>query len=238
MLLVQQISLTWSKSDRGGAPAGARAGFARAYPFVPGPVSQTAKPPAKKAAEAPEGSRPGALVKQLWFRQDGVQLLNGMRMARKTLQAALLRLGCPAKQIGQVMARRPSESPERWQTAAGPEKLDLVNISFYPQAEGLAVRFYWDERRSGVPCRRGHNEDFGNPAARFCGKDCLNETAFLLAPGQYGRLLWNERRSAEDGWYYQLHLYNLYFTSEGVWTEDVFTCRQPDIVYSQLAELY
>ena len=91
-----------------------------------------------------------------------------------------------------------------------------------------------------MPYRRGHNEDFGNAASRFCGRDCLNETAFLLVPGQYGRLLWNERRSCQEGeWNYQLHLYNLYLAPDGTSpAEDVFTCREPDVVYRQLADLY
>lgn len=239
MLLVQQVSLTWNKSSRGGAGAAARAGFVPAYPFVPGlPEGQRAKVPAKKAAKAPESKQPGALVQQLWFRQKGGQFLNETA-ACGALQAALSALGYTAGQIRQVIARRGFASPERWQAAAGPEKLDLVNTAFYPQPDGLAVRFYWDERRSGMPCRRGHNEGFGSPASRFCGRDCLNETAFLLMPGQYGRVLWNERRAAEDGWYYQLHLYNLYLVSEsGSWAEDIFTCRRPDVIYQQLAKLY
>ena len=73
------------------------------------------------------------------------------------------------------------------------------------------------------------------------GKDCLNETAFVLRPGQYGRVIWNERRTDYDyqTWYYQLHIRNLFhISSEQEIKQDIFLAARPDFEYRQLAALY
>lgn len=73
------------------------------------------------------------------------------------------------------------------------EEVNLANLSIVPCPCGFEVSFYYDERRSGRPFRRGHNKDYNNPQSPLYRKDCLNETAFVLKPNQYGRILWNER---------------------------------------------
>ena len=69
---------------------------------------------------------------------------------------------------------------------------------------------------------------------------CLNETAFILRSGQYGRIIWNERRTDYDNrtWYYQLHILNLFHMPLGQEiTKDIFLAAQPDFEYKQLAVL-
>ena len=102
------------------------------------------------------------------------------------------------------------------------------------------MNFAYDERRSGSPRRRGRNRDYHNQQSLWHGRDCLNEEAFLLEPGQYGRIIWNERCADCDTghWYYQLHIYNILLFKRGVPPADILLTRQPDYEYSQLADLY
>jgi hypothetical protein len=121
------------------------------------------------------------------------------------------------------------------------EDLNLTNLSVRPVPEGCSISFFYDEHRSGMPYRRGRNQDFQNPSAPLYCKDCLNETAFVLRPGQYGRVIWNERRTDYDNgtWYYQLHVCNFIHTSlTQELKKDIFLAVQPDFEYKQLAVLY
>ena len=126
------------------------------------------------------------------------------------------------------------------QTYRNADELNLANLAFEYCGENLAVNFAYDERRSGSPRRRGSNRDYHNQQSLWHGRDCLNEEAFLLEPGQYGRIIWNERCADCDTghWYYQLHIYNILLFKRGVPPADILLTRQPDYEYSQLADLY
>ena len=131
--------------------------------------------------------------------------------------------------------------PEMRRPFARIEDLNLTNLSIQPMPEGYSVSFFYDEHRSGMPYRRGRNQDFQNPSAPLYFKDCLNETAFILRPGHYGRVIWNERRTDYDNgtWYYQLHVCNFIhaFLTQEI-KKDMFLAVQPDFEYKQLAVLY
>ncbi|MDE7319687.1 MAG: hypothetical protein K2N46_08145 [Lachnospiraceae bacterium] len=118
--------------------------------------------------------------------------------------------------------------------------LNLTNLSVRFREGSYSITFFYDEQRSGMPVRRGHNQDFQNPKSLFYGKDTLNETAFVLAAEQYGRIFWNERNTDCDTgeWYYQLHIYNLYHTPDRSFSNDIFVKNRPDFEYRQLAKLY
>ena len=121
------------------------------------------------------------------------------------------------------------------------EDLNLTNLSIQPMPEGYSVSFFYDEHHSGMPYRRGHNQAFQDTGSPLYRKDCLNETAFVLRPGQYGRVIWNERRTDYDyqTWYYQLHIRNLFhISSEQEIKQDIFLAARPDFEYRQLAALY
>ena len=131
--------------------------------------------------------------------------------------------------------------PEMRRPFARIEDLNLTNLSIQPMPEGYSISFFYDEHRSGMPYRRGRNQDFQNPNAPLYCKDCLNETAFTLRPGQYRRIIWNERRTDYDNgtWYYQLHILNLLHVSpEQSIKHDIFLAAQPDFEYKQIAVLY
>lgn len=227
MLLVQSVTLTWYKDSRGAPGAEARARFPLAYPI------------AEAASPLPPGE---AIVHSLRFYQLGPgEITTAEEEYRRGLERHLPRLGFSPERTAAEIARRQREM-RRVQFLAYPEHTDLnlTNLAFRPAGEGWEVIFWWDEGCSGLPPRRGRNRDFNNPDSRLYRKDCLNETAFILTPGQAGRIVWNERKQDfDDGtWYYQLQARNLAALPREKVTPDVFLEREPDYIYRQMADLY
>ncbi|RKI65621.1 hypothetical protein D7V91_13970 [bacterium 1xD42-67] len=224
MLLIQEIDLTWHKNERGGRYAQARRRFPRAYP-LDGPPAQA-----------------GAAVHHLSFYQNGETFLDAFQDMRRSLEQFLPRIGYTQEQTQREIQQRSSFlKRNRLRLFPCIEDLDLTDLSIRPVSEGYSISFFYDEHRSGMPYRRGHNQDFLDPSSPLYHKDCLNETAFILQPGQYGRIVWNERRTDYDDrtWYYQLHICNLFHTSlEQTVKEDIFLAVQPDLEYKQIADLY
>lgn len=224
MLVIQRIDLTWYKQERGGRCAQVRRQFPMAYPLQD-------IPPQCAAA-----------VHRIGFYQQGERFLDAAQMLRQGLERSLPRLGFSPGQVQNTLADRLRlMERSQLQTFSGVEELSLTNLLFRPAPEGIAVSFFYDGHRCGAPFRRGHNQDFRDPASPLCGKDCLNETAFVLSPGQYGRILWNERKTGDDDrtWYYQLHIYNLlYHTADQPPERDILILKEPDLCYQQMAVLY
>lgn len=224
MLLIQEIDLTWAKNERGGSGAQARRQFPEAYPMDPLPAQTD------------------VAVQYLGFHQKGEHFLDAAQEARRSLEQFLPKIGFTPAQVQQEIQQRLSWiKRNRLRTLPRIEDLNLTNLSIRHVPEGISVSFFYDSQRSGMPYRRGHNQDFHNPNAPLYGKDCLNETAFVLAPGQYGRVIWNERRTDYDDrtWYYQLHTCNLLHLSGGTpIQEDIFLSSRLDFIYKQLAVLY
>lgn len=115
-------------------------------------------------------------------------------------------------------------------------EVNLANLSICPCKEGVEVTFFYDERRSGMPFRYGHNKDYNNLQSPFYRRDCLNETAFILEENQYGRILWNERKTDCDTgeWYYWLHIYNIISSPDEIPQKNIFVENEPDFVYRQM----
>lgn len=225
MLLIQEIDLTWQKNERGGKYAQARKQFPAAYSLEEMPVQVNA-----------------ALVHHLSFYQVGDTFLDAAQEIRQSLEQFLPKIGFSPKQIQQEIQQRLSLiKRNRLQSFSRVDDLNLTNLSIYPVPEGFSVSFFYDEHRSGMPYRRGHNQGFHDPSSPLYCKDCLNETAFVLSPGQYGRIIWNERRTDYDDqtWYYQLHIRNLFYVplDQNI-KKDIFIAVQPDFVYKQIAVLY
>ena len=224
MLLIQEIDLTWHKNERGGQYAQARRRFPRAYP-LDGPPAQV-----------------GAAVHHLSFYQKGDGFVEAFLDIRPSLERFLPQIGFTREQTQREIQQRLSLiKRNRLRLFSSIEDLNLTNLSVQPVPEGCSISFFYDEQRSGMPYRRGRNQDFQNPSALLYCKDCLNETAFILRPGQYGRVIWNERRTDYDNgtWYYQLHICNFMHTFLTQETKkDLFLAAQPDFEYKQLADLY
>lgn len=223
MLLIQEIDLTWGKNERGGTPAKIRQHFPLSYP------------------QEEVRLKGDVLVHRLAFFQNGEAILNAQEESRQSIEKYLPKLGFTQDQIQQEIENRIFYIKQnQFQFYHSALELNLTNLTVQPCSEEIAVTFFYDERRSGMPYRRGHNQDYCDPQSPWYGKDCLNETAFILTPGQYGRVMWNDRRTDYDTgeWYYKLHIYNLINTGTNMPNQTVFTEREPDFVYKQLAVLY
>ena len=224
MLLIQEIDLTRNKNERGGQYAQARRQFLQAYPLDELPAQA------------------GAAVHHLSFYQNGETFLDASQDIRQSLEQFLPRIGFTQEQTQREIQQRLSFiRRNRLRLFPCIEDLNLTNLSIQPASVGYSISFFYDEHRSGMPYRRGRNQDFQNPSAPLYFKDCLNETAFILRPGQYGRVIWNERRTDYDNgtWYYQLHVCNFIhaFLTQEI-KKDMFLAVQPDFEYKQLAVLY
>lgn len=222
MLLIQNICLTWDKEHRGAKGEQARRRF----------------PPACFLEKMPCSG--DVIVHHLNFIQKGNTFADSASEIRRSLEKAL-----SSSNFSQTRIQKELGSRLRWvqqhrlQAFHSAEALNLTNLSVCLHEAGCSVTFFYDERRSGRPVRRGHNQDFQNPDSPFYRKDILNETAFTLTPGQYGRILWNERTTDCDTgeWYYQLHIYNLYYAPGRTFPNDIFVRKRPDVEYRQLAAL-
>lgn len=224
MLLIQEVNLTWHKADRGSAGAAARRGFALAYPWPGG-------------RELPNV----ALHCQSFF-QHGQEFWDMAAENRQSMATALAAMGITEPQeierrIAQRLWQLQKYENRHYKSVV---ELNLANLALEYCGDNLEVTFCYDEQRSGRPRRRGRNKDYHRVDSRMHGRDCLNETAFLLAPGEYGRVIWNERNVDYDTgvWYYQLHVYNILLFPRGVPSADALQVRQPDYEYRQLAELF
>jgi hypothetical protein len=225
MLLIQQVTLTWWKGERGGKGAEARTRFPLTWPVEGTPFDP----------------QPEVLVHRLHFYQRGEKFLSSEENCRYCLERYLPCRGYTPQQCQTEIARR-QRSLRQTQLLPYPAAADvnLAHLALRPGALGWEVLFRWDGRRGGLPFRRGRNRDYNDPASPFYCQDCLNETAFALAPGQYGQITWNERRQDwDDGtWYYCLHAYNLVELPPGVSPTYVFLRQEPDFTYRQMAALY
>ncbi len=194
MLLVQEISLSWGKRERGSAYARARAEF----------------PAACSLDKLPEAFHGDVIVHHLDF------------MQKETMFQPL-----------------PRSDGYRLQIFSSVQDLNLTNLSVQADMEGYEVTFFYDARRSGRPARRGHNKDYRNMDSPLYRHDVVNETAFSLGRGQYGRVIWNERKiDCDTGeWYYQWHVVNLVHCLDKIWKADIFLTGRPDYEYRQVAAL-
>lgn len=223
MLLIQNINLTWHKKERGAEGKRARSQFPPVYPLEKEPSSGD------------------VFIHNLNFYQDGNTFKNSIQEARQSLQEYLPRYGYTQEQIQrEIQNRLTMIQKNQYQSYSSADALNLTNLSVCCKEDQYAVTFFYDQQRSGMPFRRGHNKDFRNPDSRFYGMDVLNETAFVLAEYQYGRIIWNERNTDYDTgtWYYQLHIYNLFHLSDRNFSKDIFVKNKLTYEYRQLAALH
>ena len=111
----------------------------------------------------------------------------------------------------------------RFQFYSSIQNLNLTNLLIQPDTESYEVTFFYDAHRSGQPIRQGHNKDYHNVDSLLYRHDILNETIFSLKRGQYGRVIWNERKIYDTGeWYYQLHVSNLLHYVGKMPEQDIF----------------
>lgn len=222
MLFIQNLTYTWHKQERSAACAALRRRFPQAYLVEETTILEE------------------AALHILSFTQKGTALLDSRQVFCQSMEQYLPKLGYTAEQVQREIERRSAHiQTYHLQTYASIQNLRLLNLVLHPCPQGCRASFFYDEHQSGKPYRRGHNKDYNNPDSPLYRQDCLNETAFTLAPGQYGRILWNERRTDYDTgeWYYQLHIYNLVNVPGHQVKSSLLTSRSPDFIYRQKALL-
>lgn len=246
MFLIQEINLEWGKNERGAKGEEARRGFPLAYPMQE-----------KQFLD-------NIIVQRLSFVQKETVFMDILQWEQKLLQSYLLQLGFTQEQAQNEIQRRVQMIKNTdIRPYSSVSALNLTNLSVCFKKDRYDIIFFYDEQRSGLPFRRGHNKDFHNQDSPFQRKDVLNETVFSLSQNQYGRIIWNERRTDYDTgqWYYQLHIYNLFYLSNQPQSsvsrfhkknrqqdlqdrkfsediKDIFVRNKPDFEYKQLAFLY
>ena len=117
---------------------------------------------------------------------------------------------------------------------------DLIKfIRIFREEEKYKIMFC-DENVEWCPTKRqGHNEAYNDPESIFYHRNTLNETAFILEKGEYGRIIFNNRYVDPDSqhWHYGWHVYNLINCDISECKDKMFFEKNPDHEYKQLIDL-
>lgn len=115
----------------------------------------------------------------------------------------------------------------------------LHNLRIFKENDNYKVMFCDDGCFLNRSKRRGHNEAFHKKSSPFIHADKLNETAFLLKQGEYGRIIFNNRFINPDTgeWYYEHCVYNLISCDKSEFREKMFYRKNPDHEYKNLIYL-
>ena len=121
-----------------------------------------------------------------------------------------------------------------------PHKM-IQYIRLLKEDDVYRVRFC-DEGYYSFECpsqRRGHNESYNEKGSPFSFQDRLNETAFVLKDGDYGRIIYNNRYvSTETGiWCYERGVYNIISCEKAAFREKMFYRKKPDFEYTSMLTL-
>lgn len=225
MLAILQIKMYWTKENR--TSDGARR---RQQYYAPVLI----EPDVPLAGD-------GIFVKKCYYTQDGTQILCAAEASRQ-LDARLRReyAGVPfssSDEHEQKMARCRNDHIRRdLGSFFDIGRVDIPCVQIIEEPD-LCYRVKWfDDRRHGMPKRRGGNEDFRVKGTRLAGQpNTLNETAFILRPGESGILKYNYRYACYDGQWYEC--YYVYVVNTDRLSHDVFI-RNYTYTYDQLADLF
>lgn len=242
MLFIQNITLCWSKTERNLKGAQERTQLPQAFLLETPPPSFF-----KQCQENPSG----IVMHHIHFDQDKQKILDYAQHERKYYKKYLLEQGKTPRHAKEKVSYDISNMRNRqYEYYQSTKKIRLKNLNIEsceePSQENSCENSLPDFEvtfcyHNGAPIRHGHNKDYFTPHSQFYCQDILNETAFILKPQQYGRILWNERLTYYDTgeWYYYLHCVNFFYKSENtsVWEPAVFTKQQPDYIYKQMAQL-
>lgn len=114
------------------------------------------------------------------------------------------------------------------------EKVEIPCVTI-AREQGDSYRIRWFDDEKGMPRRKGRNEEFYRKGSRLAGRsNVLNETAFILEPGQSGLLKYNYRYTSYHGQWYRC--YSIYLVNTQELVQDIFM-RNYTFEYRQLAQL-
>lgn len=118
-----------------------------------------------------------------------------------------------------------------------PDDIAIPGIRLIQDSD--AYRIMWhslDVNGRYKPMRHGRNEEFYAKDSEFAGKNICNETAFVLSPGESGKIAFNYRCVGYDGQHYEQYV--VYFVNTERLTEDIFTQAVYPYEYRQMADLF
>ncbi|MDE5583264.1 MAG: hypothetical protein K2J08_06145 [Ruminococcus sp.] len=117
----------------------------------------------------------------------------------------------------------------------------IHNIRIFKENENYKIMFCDDYfyERFNTSKRRGHNEGYFNNNSPFSYTDVINQTAFILTPDTYGRILYNDRivMHYTEVWYYRIHTLNFINCDKSKFREKMFFRKVPDYEYKNMKYL-
>lgn len=224
MLAILLVEIEWLKENR--TPAGA---IQRQKYFAP-----------VKIEDEVNLTGDGIFVKKCKFYQRGDSVSSSVESAAR-LDKILYEDGrgkafTGSDEYEQKMAGRRSKAIEKDKGSFySLDKLDIPCITVVEEPNNRYC-IKWFDNGTGMPRRRGGNEDFCKKGAKLAGQpNVLNETAFVLEEGQAGLLKFNYRKAYYSGQWYEC--YYVYVVNAKELSRDVFM-REYDFEYDQLADLF
>ncbi len=223
MLLIQEITLQWSKAERGATYAAIRQAFPLAYPLT-----------------MPFAQNHAILFHHTAYFQNGTHIQHNLDL----IDTQVKQLQTSHIDISDADIQRFIAQQQKWIRQHTYQYYDRVqdvhcqNVHISKNHNAYTMTFC--EQCHGMPIYRGHNKDFQNIHSAFYGKDLCNEIAFTLQENQYGRILYQKRFTDVDtgGWYYCLFVYNFLYTNQKNIPKQILTSRKPDMIYKKLGDLF
>ena len=118
----------------------------------------------------------------------------------------------------------------------------LENIRLFKEDEKYRIMFCDDSYFGNFSRskRHGHNEAYNKKGSPFRYTDRLNETAFSLKDGEYGRIYFNNRyvHPHTRNQVYKYVVYNIVSCERSHFREKMFFRKNPDHEYKNLKSLY
>ncbi len=224
MLLIQEITLQWCKTERGAKYATIRKSFPLAYPLT-----------------LPFAQNHEILLHHTTYYQNGKHIQHSLDLIdtqAKQLQTTYI-------DVSDADVQRFIVQQQKWiqqhtyQYYDDVQDIHCQNIHITKDKDIYTITFC-EQCCHGMPIYRGHNKDFQNVHSPFYGKDLCNEVAFALQENQYGRVLYQKRFTDIDtgGWYYCLFVYNFLYTNQTNIPKQILVSRKPDMIYKKLGDLF
>lgn len=212
MLIIQQITLTWHKQERGGNYAVTRSRF----PFsVPADFNYNSS----------------IVIQHLNFFQDGNRILDAFEFNRlmwdKIRKNDVFKISDSETEQRLHQDERNIRNNMLTEHNCSPEQLRLKNLRFETVGENIDVIFHSD----GIfPYITGHNSEYNNENSPLYNRNLVNEKVFCLKPETTGRIIFHERRTDYDNgtWYYVKTCFNLAITSRA--ENNIFSSQSFDFI--------
>lgn len=141
-------------------------------------------------------------------------------------------VGYPAHYVYLVQAQSGfSERMNRKDTMTEYENIRIGAMEMIHQGDAYELRYRYDLHRA-IPARNKYDPQI----SMYVG---LDEVAMTLGPHEYGRIIYNGRYTDYDtgSWYYNIDIMNIINLSEEKTPLHIFTSKEPDKSYHQIAFL-